>query len=528
MTQDVIEEIRMSSKVAQEEALEQQRLMITCILGQVGLGVLDTCHKSLVESPPFPEALCVKQVLCESDDAHQKSLIKIPPAPEEHFVTPALCESDDAKNPPVPEEHFVTQGGCEPDGNPGDMVDKPDDSGFQKFRRFVNGSSFDMFMGAIICLNVVVMCVELEKKGREAAIKLQLKKDMGVWSNSDIVFDCIGHFFNAVFFVELVLRLTAKGLHAFHSVSFVFDFLIVLSSGADYLVTLIFADGGVDLNFLRVARLVKLVKIFKTFKAASVFSELQILIKTLVGSLPTLVWSCVLLFFIMMSAAIFMAQMVASVIDDESADLDLRKWAFERYGSWSRCFYTLFESTLSGGWPGHARRLILEVSSVYVLFWFVYVMIVVFAVIRVIAALFLQQTIKIAKGDEQTQLAKEKEAKDACIAKITSFLEAADVDSGGDMDEAELQSMLNSPDVQSFLPIMGLDSKDVTGLFEMLDDGHGVVPHKVLVQDMMRLSSPARTMDTVILIHGQHQLNHRLDHILSLIVDSTSAGKITA
>ena len=50
-----------------------------------------------------------------------------------------------------------------------------------------------------------------------------------------------------------------------------------------------------------------------------------------------------------------MAQMVASVINDESADLDLRKWAFERYGSWARCFYTLFESTLSGGWPGHAR-----------------------------------------------------------------------------------------------------------------------------------------------------------------------------
>ena len=62
------------------------------------------------------------------------------------------------------------------------------------------------------------------------------------------------------------------------------------------------------------------VKLFKTFKAASVFRELRILIRTLVESMMSLVWSVILLFFIMLSGGIFLAQVTAGVLDLECWD----------------------------------------------------------------------------------------------------------------------------------------------------------------------------------------------------------------
>ena len=56
---------------------------------------------------------------------------------------------------------------------------------------------------------------------------------------------------------------------------------------------------------------------------------------------------------------------------------------------------------MSGAWPSHCRRLVLEVNVAYAAFWALYVLIVVFAVTRVIAALFLQQTMKAASGDDE-------------------------------------------------------------------------------------------------------------------------------
>merc|ERR1719424_2146831 len=96
-----------------------------------------------------------------------------------------------------------------------------------------------------------------------------------------------------------------------------------------------------------------------------------------------------------------MAQMAEGCIKNEAYDDDLRLWAYEHYGTGTRAAYTMLEATLSGGWPKYARRLIFEVSPLYIFFWGLYVTIVVFAIIRVITALFLKNTLKVSEGDDE-------------------------------------------------------------------------------------------------------------------------------
>merc|ERR1712125_228185 len=67
--------------------------------------------------------------------------------------------------------------------------------------------------------------------------------------------------------------------------------------------------------------------------------------------------------------------------------------------------YTMFEVTLSGCWPKYVRPLIENVSPWFAVFYFVYILAVVFALVRIIAAMFLKETLAIAAIDKEKELA---------------------------------------------------------------------------------------------------------------------------
>merc|ERR1719453_2681160 len=122
-------------------------------------------------------------------------------------------------------------------------------------------------MGLMIVLNVVMMFVELEKTGYGYAVSLELRPDNGFWDGSASILEGIEHFFNFIFFVELLLRLVADFHDSIRSIAFYFDAFIVGTSGVDYLFKFALSSegGGAKVNFLRMARLIKLVKLFRAF-----------------------------------------------------------------------------------------------------------------------------------------------------------------------------------------------------------------------------------------------------------------------
>eukprot|EP00438_Fugacium_kawagutii_P033210 Skav210555 [mRNA] locus=scaffold2699:59613:65460:- [translate_table: standard] len=63
--------------------------------------------------------------------------------------------------------------------------------------------------------------------------------------------------------------------------------------------------------------------------------------------------------------------------------------------------YTLYEITFAGNWPTNARPVLDKVSQFFVIFYLLYVTIIVFAVIRVISAIFLKDTLDEANNDAQ-------------------------------------------------------------------------------------------------------------------------------
>merc|ERR1712003_191873 len=153
----------------------------------------------------------------------------------------------------------------------------------------------------------------------------------------------------------------------------------------------------------------------------------------------------------MMMSGCLMAQFLQSFIMDDTQDYDLRFWSWKFYGSAFRASYTMFEITLSGCWPNYVRTLVEHVSPLFGIFFMLYVSVVVFAIIRIITAIFLRETLQAATQDADELAQEQLKKKGALVAKLREFFQAADVSGNGTVSMEELTAILANAKARSWL-----------------------------------------------------------------------------
>ena len=143
-----------------------------------------------------------------------------------------------------------------------------------------------------------------------------------------------------------------------------------------------------------------------------------------------------------MSSSIFLGQVMSGFIADEANSLPTRKKYYEKFGTTARAMYTMFEVTFSGGWPSTARPMIEQVSPWFAVWWVLYTTLVWFAVVRVMSALFLKQTMNVAANDaEQIALAKTRE-KETFVKILQDIFQEADCSGDGIITQDEFDVMI--------------------------------------------------------------------------------------
>merc|ERR1712003_619421 len=130
----------------------------------------------------------------------------------------------------------------------------------------------------------------------------------------------------------------------------------------------------------------------------------------------------------MLISGILMCQFLQDFIRNDDNDIEMRSWAWAYYGSAARASYTFFEITLSGCWPNYVRILLERVSHWYAIFFIFYVAFVNFAVIRIITAIFLKETMDMASNDAEMVASEQLRKKEAYLKKLHMFFEEADQD----------------------------------------------------------------------------------------------------
>jgi len=350
-------------------------------------------------------------------------------------------------------------------------------------------------------------------------------------------FSVCEHCFNIVFALELLMRLaiqrrrffyTGWGIQKFN----LFDALVVLMNLVDsYILVFVARDsdtssssgsqstsaeerrGGSNLDMVRVVRFFRLCRALRVVRTLRVFAKLRVLVSTVAASFLALFWSMVLLSIVMLLASVLLCQALQPSLTDEEIDYSRRIWIYNMYGDPSRALYTVFELTFSGGWPNYARPLVEEVTHWYGFFFVIYISIVVFAMFRIITALFLKDTLSVAAGDSEMMISERMREKQTYAAKLRDFFTAADTSHDGNLSIEEFADIIQSDGIKAYLSILELDVSEATHLFAMLDDGDGMVSLDEFLKGAIRLKGNARSQDVITVMHDLTKLSNHLRQV---------------
>jgi hypothetical protein len=330
----------------------------------------------------------------------------------------------------------------------------------------------DIFIAVIIICNIITMVVELEWESHKSQVSLGYSENNPLWRHAKSVFKFTEHLFNIIFVIELTVRLVLDKASFFRQSLNCYDFVLVGAASVQLYVLqpIGWSKQAGNIAILRMIRFARFVRVLKVMRMA-VFADLRILINTCISSFVSLFWSMVLLFLIMIAAALLLCSFLKTDIQDPTRDLALRAWLYRHYGGPFRSSYTMFEVTLAGCWPTYFRPLIEKISPWYVVFAVTYITFVVFAIIRVITAIFLKQTLQVASSDAEAQVNEARLKTQAAAEKLKSLFHAMDVNGNGELNRAQFLKMASISDVKTMLQTFELAVHDVQGLFDLLDNG---------------------------------------------------------
>merc|ERR1719253_783301 len=186
--------------------------------------------------------------------------------------------------------------------------------------------------------------------------------------------------------------------------------------------------------------------------------------------------------------------------------MKMRLWCEHHYGNAMKALWTMFMITMSGGWPAWVSPLVHEVSIGYAFLFGTYVTLVVFAVIRVITALFLKETLAQAAKDAD-QLFKERiKKKGATVAKLTDIFHLADINQDKVLCEQEFNKALHDPTIVKLFYELEMEPAELEGIFYLLDDGNLEVELDEFLSGIMKMKGLSRATDLLILQHDNRKM----------------------
>jgi len=259
-------------------------------------------------------------------------------------------------------------------------------------------------------------------------------------------------------------------------------------------------------------RLVRLMKVFRVVRVMKFCRSLRVLIGAVAASMGALMWSMILLFSLGLVGAMLFAHMVTPYIEDDRYDLELRLFLWGRFGTWFRAMFTIFEITMAPGGFLAYRRLHEEVSPTLGAFLIVYVAAVTFAVVRIITAIFLKETLSATQRDDCRILELKQRDREDYAARLGKMLDAEG--SLDLMNIEEFHACLKFPQMREWLADVEVTSTEADRLFYALDEeGTGEIAFMEFIAALLKMDGPPKTADSVLLFTECRSILHRIKQL---------------
>eukprot|EP00747_Dinoflagellata_sp_TGD_P062026 gnl/TRDRNA2_/TRDRNA2_152787_c0_seq1.p1 gnl/TRDRNA2_/TRDRNA2_152787_c0~~gnl/TRDRNA2_/TRDRNA2_152787_c0_seq1.p1 ORF type:complete len:656 (+),score=110.63 gnl/TRDRNA2_/TRDRNA2_152787_c0_seq1:22-1968(+) len=392
-------------------------------------------------------------------------------------------------------------------------------------QRMVISNRFESASAGLIAACTLTMAVEIQYSGLKAGYLLNVKyfdtPPEEIWVGADSNLETVDAIFNVLFLAELLLRILALGFkESVRNGWMWFDGFLVSSGWLDMLGLL---SVGMDPMILRVVRLVRLLRLLKVLKSMRAFETLFLLVRSIQASFGALVYSFGLMLIMQVVMAILFCQLLAGYYSDESKDLKVRQDVFKYFGTFWHAVVTMFEVTL-GNWVPVTRLLYSEVSEIQGLLLLSYRCCLMFAVLKVITAVFIAETVRASSSDEDVAYMKKQRQREAYCMKMKEIFTQLDKSGDGGLNREEFEPLVSDERMQILLQTLEIDTQDMHVLFEILADGDGIINVDEFLKGMSRVRGPAKSIDVLKLLskisHVEERMLRNINRVIHDVEDT--------
>jgi len=226
----------------------------------------------------------------------------------------------------------------------------------------------------------------------------------------------------------------------------------------------------------------------------------------------------------MVLGGLLIGNFVMEFINDGGQDIEIRKWIWQHYGTSYRATYTMFQVTFAGCWPSYVNPLYENISHWYSVFFCAYVTFVVFAVMRVITAIFIKETLDAAGEDHEVVMSEKEATKQKYMRKLERVFHEVDTSGDGLISEDEFRGMMEDPNVKRFLAGLEVDLNESHSLFHMLADDEGQVSYTKFMEGMIRAHGPAKSADVLCIRQDLEFIRKDLKQIKAAAIAEQECG----
>lgn len=330
----------------------------------------------------------------------------------------------------------------------------------------------------------------------------------------DGFFNISEHLFIAFFFGEWCLRMLVHGWVWVFELNNFLDSLLIFLTGV--LPKWLMEPLGYDNSVLRtftILRVLRLARVARAVRLIPGFRELWILINGLTTSVRPMIWTIVMLVMIL-----YLFGVVGTELIGHNPVFRDNEHVQDYFGNTIKSMLTLFQLMTLDTWMEDIARPVVDQQFNLVIFFVLFINLGVFVFWNLITAIIVENAFNLEKKDaagvaKQAELNKKRELK-----KLAALFLEMDTDGSGELTEDEFFASLGNKKVANLLAILEIKPEDLEQVWQVLDDGDGVLTIKEFANGVRRMKGDAMAKDVV---DAQKWVKHLTKSALDLKAQAT-------
>lgn len=343
-------------------------------------------------------------------------------------------------------------------------------------RRFVHEwlskRRFKFFMLSIVCTNVVLVVMQTDAEANDEEFGIGLS--------------ALNHIFLLTYIIEIIAELYVYRADFFYDCSKIFDLSIVMAD----VVTELFGSLGVRFSVFRLVRLISLARALRTTPA---FRELYVMIQGFIGTAKAIVWSTVLLAFILTLFSILTVQMIHPLNLElaEAGIYDGCDRCSRAYSTVMQANLTFFQSIVAGDSWGLVTIPIIERWPWTLLIFIPAVLVLQLGLMNLVMKVIVDSASSHRDAESEMNVVEQQEELKRLRERLYCMCRDMDSDKSGELSVEELVAGYTSNRAfRNTLNAMAFYREDLEAVFSIIDqDDSGTVSYTEFVEAVFKMKT---------------------------------------